>query len=133
MSPVFLDTVGLLAEWDSSDQWHALARQAFQTMLASRRPMVTTTFVLLECGNAASRKPYRPSVARFREQMQAGNRIVVPTEMDWQSAWTAYARGGPSAAGIVDQVSFVVMRRLSITDVFTNDRHFQSGGFNILF
>ncbi|HSV15796.1 MAG TPA: hypothetical protein VLI90_16155 [Tepidisphaeraceae bacterium] len=102
-------------------------------MLGNRRPIVTTTFVLLECGNAASRKPYRSSVARFREQMQAGNRIVVPTEMDWQNAWTAYARGGPSAAGIVDQVSFIVMRRLRITEVFTNDRHFRTAGFNTLF
>ncbi len=36
-------------------------------------------------------------------------------------------------AGIVDQVSFVVMRRLGITEAFTNDRHFQAAGFHTLF
>lgn len=33
----------------------------------------------------------------------------------------------------VDNVSFVVMRRLGITDAFTNDRHFKAAGFNTLF
>ena len=32
-------------------------------------------------------------------------------------------------AGIVDQVSFVVMRRLGLDEAFTNDRHFQAAGF----
>ncbi len=36
-------------------------------------------------------------------------------------------------AGIVDQVSFIVMRRWGITEAFTNDRHFQAAGFRALF
>ena len=38
-----------------------------------------------------------------------------------------------TSAGIVDQVSFAVMRRLGITDAFTNDRHFKAAGFRALF
>lgn len=30
-------------------------------------------------------------------------------------------------------VSFAVMRRLGITEAFTNDRHFQAAGFATLF
>ena len=37
------------------------------------------------------------------------------------------------AAGIVDQVSFVVMRRLGLTRAFTNDWHFRAAGFETLF
>jgi predicted nucleic acid-binding protein len=33
----------------------------------------------------------------------------------------------------VDQVSFVVMRKLGISDAFTNDRHFQAAGCMVLF
>ena len=29
MKPVFLDTVGLIAVWDDSDQWHDLAMPVF--------------------------------------------------------------------------------------------------------
>ena len=39
----------------------------------------------------------------------------------------------PVVAGIVDHISFAVMRRLGIADAFTNDRHFKAAGFNTLF
>jgi predicted nucleic acid-binding protein len=94
---------------------------------------VTSTFVMLECGNSAARRPYRSAVARFREEMESAGRLIVATEADWSAAWAAYSRGGPADAGIVDHVSFVLMRRLGITDVYTNDRHFRAAGFNTMF
>ena len=33
----------------------------------------------------------------------------------------------------VDQLSFRVMRRLGLTEAFTNDQHFQAAGFTTLF
>lgn len=62
VNAVFLDTVGLLAVWDASDQWHVAANAAYQRLLTQGRPLVVTDFVLLECGNAASRRPYRSRV-----------------------------------------------------------------------
>ena len=50
----FLDTVGLIALWDEADQWHAVAQPVFAALLAAHRTLVTTTSVLLECGNAAA-------------------------------------------------------------------------------
>jgi predicted nucleic acid-binding protein len=35
-SPVFLDTVGLLALWDRSDQWHVPTTRAFQEFSKER-------------------------------------------------------------------------------------------------
>jgi len=130
---VFLDTVGLLAVWDESDQWHREAQACFSEVLSCRADLVTTSFVLLECGNAAARRPYRSAVSRLRTQMEPGNRLIVPTNEDWQTAWLAYEKGGAEAAGIVDHVSFTVMRRLGISKAFTNDRHFRAAGFEVLF
>ena len=90
MTAVFLDTVGLLALWDLSDQWHAAAEAAFKELSQRRATLVTTAYILLECGNAA-------------------------------------------AAGIVDHLSFVVMRRHGIQEAFTNDQHFRAAGFTTLF
>jgi predicted nucleic acid-binding protein len=45
----------------------------------------------------------------------------------------AYDRGDASQAGIVDHVSFIVMRRVGIRQAFTNDRHFTAAGFETLF
>ncbi|HTR41889.1 MAG TPA: PIN domain-containing protein [Pseudomonadales bacterium] len=130
---VFLDTVGLLALWDESDQWHRPSTVSFSELLASRADLVTTSFVLLECGNAAARRPYRSAVSRLRKQMEITQCLVVPTNEDWQSAWQAYERGEADNAGIVDQISFTIMRRLGISKAFTNDSHFRAAGFVTLF
>jgi predicted nucleic acid-binding protein len=109
---VFLDTVGLLATWDEGDQWHRAAQTCFSEILASRADLITTSFVLLECGNAATRRPYRSAVSRLRKQMEPWRRLIEPTVEDWQAAWLAYERGEADSAGIVDHVSFTIMRRL---------------------
>jgi len=59
--------------------------------------------------------------------------LIQPTEEDWRAAWQAYRRGEADQAGIVDHVSFVVMRRLKIPQAFTNDNHFRAAGFETLF
>ena len=133
MNPVFLDTVGLVALWNTADQWHVAADQAFAQILARRQPIVTTTFVLLECGNTAARKPFRSKVCQLQTTLEQRKELIVPTEDDWKQAWTDCEQGLAGQAGIVDHVSFVVMRRLGITETFTNDNHFQAAGFTILF
>jgi hypothetical protein len=37
MKPVFLDTVGLIALWDPTDQWHAVAAPVFAALLAAHQ------------------------------------------------------------------------------------------------
>lgn len=66
MNDAFLDTVGLIAVWDTADQWHAAAEAAYRRLLSQGRRLVTTSFVLLECGNAAARRPYRRKVNELR-------------------------------------------------------------------
>ena len=134
MNAVFLDTVGMLAQWDRTDQWHDAAARAYKKFVAEgRRATVSTTLVFLECGNAAARRPYRSWVAQTRQEMQTSGRLIVPTSQDWEDAWTAYASGMAGDAGIVDHSSFAVMRGLGITDVFSDDPHFKAVGFNTLF
>ena len=133
MSRVFLDSVGLLAVWNGSDQWHPAANAAFAQLNAERQPMVTTSFVLLECGNAAARMPFRAEVDRLRTRFEVAGTLVHPPEEDWHLTWAAYARAEADQAGIVDHVSFVIMRRLGISRAFTNDRHFRAAGFETLF
>jgi predicted nucleic acid-binding protein len=133
MMAVFLDTVGLLAVWDTSDQWHAAADAAYQDLLRQGRPLVTTPLVLLECGNAAARRPYRLRVNVLRQSLLQAGLLIEPTAQEIEDAWAAYDRGDAAQAGIVDHVSFGVMRRLGLTDAFTNDRHFQAAGFTVLF
>jgi uncharacterized protein len=133
VSAVFLDAVGLIALWDESDQWHPAAAAAYQLLGAPRRKLVTTRFVLLECGNAAQRRPYRQDVVQMMQWLEKRGGLLNPTDQDWSEAWAAYERGRPGDPGIVDCVSFVVMRRLGLTEAFTNDQHFAAAGFTPLF
>lgn len=133
MTPVFLDTAGLIAIWNSADQWHNAAHQAYVALKRREITLYTTSFVLLECGNAASRKPFRGSVLRLREQLLVDNCLIFPSDSDCQQAWSDYERGFPGDAGIVDCVSFVVMRRFGIAEAFTNDHHSPRPGSRLYF
>lgn len=133
MRTVFLDTVGLIAVWDKTDQWHEPASRVYHALLSEPVVVVTTTAILLECGNAAARKPFRSGVEDLRVRLEQGHMLIPVHDEDWHVAWAAYARGVQGSAGIVDQISFAVMRRLGLTQVFTNDQHFRAAGFETLF
>jgi predicted nucleic acid-binding protein len=133
VNAVFLDTVGLIALWDKVDQWHEAAQRAYDEIKHAQTPVITTTYVLLECGNAAARRPFRPALMQWRNAMFAGNAVIDPSLDDQTEAWAAFDRGDGGNAGIVDHVSFVVMRRLGISKAFTNDEHFRAAGFETLF
>ena len=130
MNGVFLDSVGLLALWNASDQWNAVATQAHRRLIERDVPVWTTTVVLLECGNRAARRAeFRVLVADFWDTMEGGGSLIRPEPDDERIAWTAYRRDEAGEAGIVDQISFAVMRRLGLTQAFTNDNHFRAAGF----
>jgi predicted nucleic acid-binding protein len=133
MNPVLLDTVGLIAVWDKADQWHDEAEPVFLSLVRSGRTILTTTLILYECGNAAARRPYRTTVDDLRNWLAAKGWLIEPTASDLDTAWADYRAASAGAAGIVDQVSFQVMRRLGLGEAFTNDKHFLVAGFTVLF
>jgi predicted nucleic acid-binding protein len=133
MRRVYLDTIGLLALWNGRDQWHESAVKAFDLVTAAGVEFWTSSYVLLECGNTAARMPFRREVVELRQHLLSDGKLIEPTEDDLSRAWEAYARGTPGEAGIVDHVSFEVMRRLGISEAFTNDKHFAAAGFQKLF
>ena len=57
----------------------------------------------------------------------------MPTDDEWEAAWKLFRNGEPRDPGIVDHVSFLLMRRLGIKKAFTNDAHFKEMGFETLF
>jgi predicted nucleic acid-binding protein len=124
VNAVFLDTVGLIPLWNGSDQWHTPAEEAHALIRQLRSNLVTTTHVLLECGNAVARTHLRPKVTQLRITLSEQNGLIHATEDDWNRGWEEFDGGNPGDAGIVDLVSFAVMRRLGINRAFTNDWHF---------
>ena len=133
MNPVFLDTVGLLAVWNEDDQWHGAASTAFTAVKRERATLFTTTFVLAECANATAWSAFRESVVDLRTLLGSYRGLIHPTGADFETAWERSKSGFPGAPGLVDELSFSVMRRLGLRRAFTNDRHFADAGFAVLF
>jgi predicted nucleic acid-binding protein len=133
MNIVFLDTAGFLALWDEEDQWHTSAEAAFALLVRQPDRLITSNLILLECGNAAARRPYRSAVDDLGIEMEAKGPVILPTDKDLTVAWQACRRGEAAQAGIVDLVSFSMMRPLRITRAFTNVRRFRAAGFEALF
>ncbi len=86
MNMVFLVTVGLIALWSADDQWHAPALTAFKLIMSQRQVVVTSSFVLLECANASSRRPFRIDLLNMRDELQAAGAIIDPSSEDVESA-----------------------------------------------
>jgi len=133
VKPVFLDTVGLVALWDEDDQWHEPASRAFEGLKSSRVPVLTTSYILAECANTAARSVFRLEVDTLRTRLEQAGQLIFPTGEDWQVAWNGYRRQEAGQAGLVDHLSFAVMRRHGLQEAFTNDRHFRAAGFSPLF
>jgi predicted nucleic acid-binding protein len=79
--------VGLIAVWDTSDQWHAPAAKAFGELLHNRMPLYTSSQILLECGNAAARRPYRGRVNALRRQLMEANLLLEPSVQESEAEW----------------------------------------------
>lgn len=90
MTPIFLDTVGMLAVWDFDDQWHNAADDAYRRIVSARQSVVTTSYILLECGNAAARRTCREDVCILRRTLELRDELIVPTVGDWTNAWDDY-------------------------------------------
>src|ERR1051325_11506904 len=93
MRTIFLDTVGLIALWNRSDQWHAAATAAFASLTPNLTRLDTTTYILLECGNEATRRPYRNKVIDLRRDLILSGDLIEPTGSDIDQAWADYEQG----------------------------------------
>jgi predicted nucleic acid-binding protein len=125
---VFVDTGYILALVNENDQHHAEA-----VTLSERfdgQPIVVTDAVLLEIGNALSRMDRNAAVQIIDDLRESpGVTVVNLTPELFESALDLYRRHTDKQWGLVDCVSFVVMRNLGLTTALAFDQHFVQAGF----
>src|SRR5262245_32397416 len=131
MNVVFADTFYFLGLTNPGDQVHSkcvrFARQ-------HRGDLLTTSAVLLEYANSASKPPYRSRAAAFLESLSADPRVkivpLVPALFDQGRA--LYRQHVDKEWSLTDCISFITMRDEGIVDAATGDRHFDQAGFKAL-
>ena len=77
MTPVFLDTSGLIAVVNEDDQWHASAEAVWWDLVASRVPLITTSLVLAELGDGLSRVDQRPLALTLYDRLRSAPRTEI--------------------------------------------------------
>lgn len=88
----------------------------------------------MEIGNALSKQRYRPAAVELLLSLENDPKVeIVPVSGDlYAQAFKLFSERSDKEWGLVDCVSFVVMRERGITDALTSDDHFRQAGFNAL-
>ena len=130
-SQTFVDTHFIVALTNERDTHHRAA-----LALADKfegQPLLTTTAVLLEIGNALARGGKRRAIQVLDELMASEELTIVQlSEALFDRAYGLYRKHRDKEWGLVDCVSFVVMEEEGIAEALTNDRHFEQAGFKPL-
>jgi uncharacterized protein len=134
MAEVFLDTSFTIALSSSSDQNYLRAVKLATQIKANKTRLLTTQAILLEIGNALSKQRYRVEAIQLLEALRndPSIEIIQLTNQLFTSALDLFKERRDKEWGLVDCVSFVVMRDRGITEALTTDAHFQQAGFRAL-
>jgi uncharacterized protein len=133
-SEVFLDTAYAIALANGKDQFHHKAVAVAKQLRTHRTKLVTTRAVLLEIGNALSGQRFREAAVKLLDALEADPTVGIVSLTDglYAQAFNLYRTRLDKEWGLVDCLSFVVMRERKLTSVLTTDMHFQQAGFRVL-
>ena len=131
MNPVFADTYYFPALLHKGDAAHA---QAVALAEKITQPILTTTWVLTEVGDALSAPGLRPRFVELVETLRADPActIVPPSAALFDAGVALYSERPDKSWTLTDCISFVVMQKYGLTEALTGDRHFEQAGFAAL-
>ena len=131
MPEVFVDTSFVVALVNKNDQYHSLALELTERF--NQQGLVTTDAILLEIGNALSRNFKRESVEIIEHFLTSDDVKVIHLYPPlFRKAFDLYKSHSDKQWGLIDCVSFVVMKELAIEEALSADKHFEQAGFRVL-
>jgi predicted nucleic acid-binding protein len=131
---LFVDTGGWLGVLDPKDKYHAQATDFFRHALSAYAYLVTTNLVIAETYINIRRSSSHEKAVAFLDLIEKSGRIHCvwsddELEMSAREVLRLYHDQNFS---YTDAVSFAVMQRDGMHDVFAFDRHFRTMGFTVL-
>lgn len=130
---IFIDTGAFLARYVQRDQHHQSAVAIWNELAADGTSCVTSNFILSETLTLLGRRTtYRFAAERARViYSSSALQILRPEAADEASAVILFEQFADHQVSFCDCVSFVLMRRHGITEVFAFDEHFTMAGFHL--
>lgn len=131
MPPLLIDTAFIIALVNRRDKYHAQAQKLVQQYV--RHSLLVTDAILLEVGNALAQQFRQEAVAIIEQFLNAPEVEVIHLTPDqFTAAFSLYKKYTDKEWGLVDCISFVVMRERGIQEALTFDHHFVQAGFTAL-
>ncbi len=135
MSALFADTFYWIALADFTDSAHQRALTLTAKRAASR--IITTDEVLTEYLTffSTSPEPLRREAAESVEGILANpvTRVIPQSRESFLAGLQLYRARPDKGYSLVDCISMQTMWKEGLTEVLTNDRHFEQEGFRALF
>jgi predicted nucleic acid-binding protein len=135
MTALFADTFYWIALADFADSAHERALALTTERAAS--PIVTTDEVLGEYLTFFATAPAqmrRGAVTNVQHILEApGVRVIPQSRESFLAGMALYGSRPDKGYSLTDCISMETMRREGLTEVLTNDRHFEQEGFRALF
>jgi predicted nucleic acid-binding protein len=133
-SALFVDTSGWANLFDHTAPEHAAFAQAIAQTTNARRTLVTTNYVLAELValimSRLARSTHAAMVAFIDGIRNDANVQIEYVDHDLDTeAWNLIVARPDKQWSQVDATSFVLMRRLGITEALTTDHHFTQASF----
>lgn len=129
MKTCFVDTSALYAAMDADDEFHRRAVKAWDRKLSDGCSMVISNYVIVETTALLQTRLGGEAAKGFTERLIPLMRIEWVDEEVHREATTAYLTALKKKLSLVDCTSFIIMRKLGITEAFAFDRHFTEQGF----
>lgn len=128
---IFVDTLFIVALINKLDQYHQKAVELAKQF--ENCPLITTDAILLEVGNALSSNYKSEAVELIEIFLDSDDTEVIRLTPDlFEQALTLYKQHQDKSWGLVDCLSFVVMKQNKVNQALTFDKHFIQAGFQAL-
>jgi predicted nucleic acid-binding protein len=126
---IFVDTSGFYAVLDADDDRHSAAKTIWTDLLEKENRLHASNYILVETFALLQHRLGMESVRVFTSDILPLLSIFWVDEGAHCSANHAFLISDRRNLSLVDCVSFEVMRRLQLEDVFCFDPHFTEQGF----
>lgn len=135
---VFVDASAWVALLNPTDKWHTMASSIYRRLIDERITMITTNWMLYEALSVLKARGglYRAEELWNNVMESDLVQVIRITEQIEEAGLDIFFRYRDKPWGVVDCISFVVMREIECFEAFAFDRHFaeaaQQMGFKVL-
>ncbi|HML95589.1 MAG TPA: PIN domain-containing protein [Thermodesulfobacteriota bacterium] len=128
---IFVDTSFVIALVNRNDQYHEAAIRLSHNLESAA--LLTSSGVLLEIGNGLAKR-YRDSAIEIIDLFLSADNIeiIAIDEKLFIAGLMNYKKYSDKNWGLVDCISFAIMREHGIEEVLTFDYDFEQAGFTVL-